>query len=627
MNVEMLPVVLMFAMVGAIFASSGGTNQVGIDNVYNFSYSGELKKFESPQEIKEFIKKRSEYYDYEMGRVFLDGPIAFMEAPMGTTAPAMTTAPVMAGDFSTTNIQVAGVDEADFVKNDGRYIYIVSGGAVSIVDAYPPEGAKVLSEITVKGSARELYINGDTLVIIGDDFEADTPKVQEEGILPRATLAPSTTTAPYPGGFRYNKAVVYIYDVTNRTTPKLQEEVSVDGAYFNSRMIGDYVYMIATQYADYNNFRIPEFSGLEPGKEPDVYYFDEEDYSYIFTSIISVPIQGNEGVEGKIYLLGSAQNMFVSQNNVYITYGKWGRGTEKTIVHKIKILDGEIEYNATGEVPGHVLNQFSMDEFENHFRVATTTGFSGANHIYVLDEGLEIVGKLENLAPGESIYSARFMGEKGYLVTFKKVDPLFVIDLKDPENPEVLGKLKIPGYSDYLHPYDENHIIGIGKDTVGADGSDFGWYQGVKLALFDVSDVENPREISKMVIGDRGTESPALHDHRAFLFDREKNLLVIPVVIAKISRDRNYDPSEIHYGKYVWEGAYVLNIDTESGITLRGGISHDSESEEYDDRFYYGSQYSIKRSLYMGDVLYTISEGLIKMNDLDTLDEINNVSI
>jgi uncharacterized secreted protein with C-terminal beta-propeller domain len=403
MNVEILPVVLMLAMAGAIFASSGGTNQVGIDDVYNFSYSGELKKFESPEEIKEFIKKRSEYNDYGMGRVFLDGSIAIMEAPTGTMAPAVTTAPAKAGDFSTTNIQVAGVDEADFIKNDGRYIYIVSSGDVLIVDAYPPEGAKLLSIITVKGSARELYINGDTLVIIGDDFEAYTPEVQDNDIMPGATLAPSTTTAPYPGGFRYNKAVVYIYNITDRLAPELQREVSVDGNYFNSRMIGDYVYMIATQYADYNNLRIPGTSGLNTEEEPDVYYFDEEGNSYIFTTVISVPLESQKKeVQGKIYLLGSARSMFVSQNNVYITYGKWGEGTEKTVVHKITIKDGAVEYNAPGEVPGHVLNQFSMDEYENHFRIATTTGFSAANHIYVLDEGLKIVGRLENLAPGET---------------------------------------------------------------------------------------------------------------------------------------------------------------------------------------------------------------------------------
>ena len=147
--------------------------------------------------------------------------------------------------------------------------------------------------------------------------------------------------------------------------------------------------------------------------------------------------------------------------------------TERTVITKFGLDDGEVEFLGTGDVKGHILNQFSMDEYDEHFRIATTSGNfwqgDSANNVYVLDPDLEVVGELEDLAPGEKIYSVRFMGEKGYVVTFKKIDPLFVIDLSDHENPSVLGKLKIPGYSDYLHPYDENHIIGIGKETVEAE--------------------------------------------------------------------------------------------------------------------------------------------------------------
>ncbi len=197
------------------------------------------------------------------------------------------------------------------------------------------------------------------------------------------------------------------------------------------------------------------------------------------------------------------------------------------------------------------------------------------NNVYVLDQNLDIYGRLENLAPGEQIYSARFMGNRCYLVTFKKVDPLFVIDLTDPGQPEVLGELKITGYSDYLHPYDENHVIGIGKEAVAAEEGDFAWYQGVKISLFDVSDVANPKEIAKYEIGDRGTDSPVLNDHKAFLFDRSKNLLVLPVSVAEI------DPSQYPggmpswaYGEVVWQGAYVFDISLERGLELRGKITH-----------------------------------------------------
>jgi len=327
------------------------------------------------------------------------------------------------------------------------------------------------------------------------------------------------------------------------------------------------------------------------------------------------------------------------------------------------------------------------------------------NRVYVLDEDLKIIGKLEDLAHGEKIYSARFVGKRAYVVTFKKVDPLFVIDLSNAENPKVLGYLKIPGYSDYLHPYDENHVIGIGKEAVDASDSDrsgrnldFAWYQGVKVSLFDVSDVENPREIGKLVIGDRGTDSLVLNDHKALLFDKEKKLLVIPVSVAEIDRSKyrecsseeledynsyNYCLTPNTYGEHVWQGAYVLNIDLENGISIRGKITHFDEkynakygyardevigtnrTDEYGvvwtkesnsgygnwrgpthyssirtnedvDKYlggisykpnFWDYRYQIQRSLFMDNVLYSVSQSKIKANDLTTLNEINKVEL
>ncbi len=198
-------------------------------------------------------------------------------------------------------------------------------------------------------------------------------------------------------------------------------------------------------------------------------------------------------------------------------------------------------------MPGQVLNQFSMDEYDDHFRIATTTWTytnltsNPTNNVYVLDMNMSIVGKLEDLAPGEHIYSARFMEKRCYLVTFVMIDPLFVIDLSDPTKPAVLGQLNITGYSNYLHPYDENHIIGVGKETSPSDEGFFAWYQGVKISLFDVSNVSDPIQIANYTIGDRGTNSPVLYDHEAFLFDKEKDLLVIPVLVAKVDRSQYPD--------------------------------------------------------------------------------------
>jgi uncharacterized secreted protein with C-terminal beta-propeller domain len=339
---------------------------------------------------------------------------------------------------------------------------------------------------------------------------------------------------------------------------------------------------------------------------------------------------------------------------------------QKTVVHRIAIDNGNIEYKANGEVPGYVLNQFSMDEQDGYFRIATTTrnewwgpgplgmGIAAtrtqvlttqnqvqaaessasqepqsSNNVYVLDSDLKIVGSLENLAPGESIYSARFIGNRCYLVTFKSIDPLFVIDLSDPANPKVLGQLKIPGFSDYLHPYDETHIIGVGKEvdeSIDADkvhSPNAVYYTavgGVKLSLFDVSDVSNPKEIAKIAIGYTGTDSEALRDHKAFLFSKDKNLLVIPILLI------NEPFKDFGVRPVTWQGAYVFSTSLDTGFTLKGRITH-APSNATNDYYYYYGPYSVTRSLYIDNVLYTISEKSIKMNALDTLNEIKSVEL
>jgi uncharacterized secreted protein with C-terminal beta-propeller domain len=374
------------------------------------------------------------------------------------------------------------------------------------------------------------------------------------------------------------------------------------------------------------------------------------------THVISINIYDDE-VNQKSFLLGSSQSMYVSKNNIFLAYTKYnyvypipliggsGDGNiESTILHKISINDGDISYVAQGEVPGRVLNQFSMDEHDGFFRVATTVGnvwdqdVKSSNNVYILDKDLNRISEIEDIAPGEQIYSARFLGGKAYLVTFKKIDPFFTLDLSDPYNPKILGKLKIPGYSDYLHPYDENHIIGIGKDTVEALDSlkesrnlDFAWYQGLKIALFDVSDFKNPKEVAKIIIGDRGTDSPALYDHKAFLFDREKELLVIPVNLFEISDEikEQYDEDTGSlYGEFTFQGAFVYRLSLENGFEFKGRITHLDDEDILKSGYYgYWGSSSISRSLYIDDVLYTISNNMIKMNNLETLIEINSIKL
>jgi uncharacterized secreted protein with C-terminal beta-propeller domain len=309
----------------------------------------------------------------------------------------------------------------------------------------------------------------------------------------------------------------------------------------------------------------------------------------------------------------------------------------ETVVYRFALNNGKLDYTGKGQVPGSILNQFSMDESEGFFRIATTKGslfeegeYTSKNNLYVMDPDLEICGRLEDVAPGEKIYSVRFMGDRAYMVTFKKVDPLFVIDLKDAKNPTILGALKIPGYSDYLHPYDENHIIGFGKDTIELsnegtwkkDGTT-AYYQGMKIALFDVSDVNNPKEKFKEIIGDRGTDSELLSDHKALLFSQDKELMAFPVTVMEIKDGGNVsEGNRPVYGSFSFQGAYVYNVDLEEGFKLRARISHISE-EEYDKSGdgWYSSNKNVERIIYIGDDLYTISKGMIKANSMTDMKE------
>jgi len=586
--------------------------------------AGGLQRFSSYQELKGFLKTAPSYpgYWYWGGRggLMLDGALTFSAAENGP-------------NYSKTNIQVEGVDEADIVKSDREYIYLATDNRLIIARAYPTQEARILCELELEGTIEGLFVNGDKLAVLQGDGSAYG--IWREDNLSYYSYADKTS--------------VRVYDVTDRESPILERNLSIDGYHISSRMIGDYVYLVASGSAwiGENKIALPRISGDNGTTEiqpADIWHSATLDNGYGFTTIMSVNVvNDDEDPVHETLLLGSASTIYVSPSNIYVTFPDWSGGSGKTGIHRIHIDEGQIEYHATGDVPGALLNQFSMDERGEYFRVATTAWSASTfearqhNNVYVLDQNLDIVGRLENLAPGEQIYSARFMGSRCYLVTFQKIDPLFVIDLKNPYAPKVLGELKITGYSDYLHPYDENHIIGIGKEAVAAEEGDFAWYQGVKISLFDVSDVANPREIAKYEIGDRGTDSPVLYDHKAFLFDRSKNLLVLPVHVAEI------DPSDYPggvpswaYGESVWQGAYVFDISLERGLELKGRITH-CDGEEPDKsvsrRSAPWSSYSgysscyVERSLYIGNVLYTISDQTIKMNDLETLEEIGEISL
>ncbi|MEW6448244.1 MAG: beta-propeller domain-containing protein [Bacillota bacterium] len=640
-----------------------------------------------------------------------------MKAAEGS--PAMQATPEMPRDYSATNVQVAGVDEADVVKTDGNHLYVLSGNEVVILKAYPPESARVLSRIDFPGAPAEAFIARNRLMVLGTKAET-------------------------------GDLLIRVYDVSDKEKPVLKKELTSPGRCVTSRLIGDYAYVIVnapvygTDKSGTNQVVLPKIkvNGRERTVSPTrVHYFDVPDYDFQYTVILSVNLQDeNKPVTEKTFLTGVSQNVFASQEHIYLTarkmpdlerqsdgffqrllpalpaglrdamipirdskadfatklsraesavdeylnkldpgaapalinritvsYEKWqqdlAREHDRTVIHKLAVAGGSVTYLCKGEVPGQVLNQFSMDEHQGFFRIATTAegfSFSGPwvtrNNVYVLDENMRITGRLEGLAAGERIYAARFMGKRCYLVTFRQVDPLLVIDLEDPREPKLLGELKIPGYSNYLHPYDDHHLIGIGKEvvaepvplpavvpgrTVGAPvpmradqaaggagvagpGGTVGppvrvipptREMGIKVALFDVTDPTRPKETAKYVIEGWSVDSPALHDHKAILFSKPKNLLAFPVSFQPVYRETDGMPL---YRQ--WQGAYVFDISPK-GIHLRGTVKHGPDNHpdfpDYDC--------PVKRCLYIENVFYSVSERMVKANDLNTLKEINRI--
>ncbi len=569
-------------------------------------------------------------------------------------------------DYSTTNNQVEGVDEADIVQTDGEYIYQVNKNRVIVARAYPADKMTVVAVVRFSDDSSfipsELLLGEHKLIVIGSTAA-------------KADYMPlSTGTAPdiYDPGYSAKRTMTkaFVLDISDKKTNNINiiREVEVEGSYLSSRKIGPYLYLVANKPINYYDIRnsnpkpLYRDSKLNGGSYREIgydgiHYFPE----FVGANYMTIAGFNVEDVNSKVFIssyLGTGNNMYVSEKNIYIARTNYYStpiilsdkaslavpimpstyNNQNTLVYKFAMENGNVTFSGKGEVPGNIINQFSMDENNGYFRIATTVGNVlgtgeniSRNNLYIMDQAFKITGKIEDIAPGEKIYSVRFLGDRGYMVTFKKVDPLFIFDLKDPAKPVILGKLKIPGFSDYLYPYDENHIIGFGKDAVESSYGDFAWYQGMKIALFDITDVNKPVEKFREIIGDRGTDSELLYNHKALMFSKSKNLMAFPVTVMQIPDSLKADTpsSDIsQYGQFSFQGAYVYEIDLEKGFRLKGRITHISP-EEYPK---YGTYYSrddnyVERAMYIDDTLYTLSKGKIKANRISDLKEINTIAI
>lgn len=607
---------VMFAILITIFMPNITLSPINEVKYEEVSQTGDLPKVDNFENLYAMLEKRVE----KEKNIILDS-VTTNQSTSADSA-VLNEEAASAEDFSKTNVQVEGVDEADIVKTDGNFIYYLTNSALTITDV---NNVKLTSKVVFNNKEfepQEIFLKDNKIVIIGITYR----ETEEKNIV--------NTEYYYPTNETYT--VAKIYNIDDRENPKLERTVEIEGYYLSSRMIGDNVYLISNKYIyaylckDYKQSQLdeeefkPQYIDTATGEEIKsigfdcIYYIPEfEDTNYL--NIAAFNITNNKPANITSYLGGGSQ-VYSSATNLYITRTKYNYddGSEiNTEIYKFNLKDATCTFSKTGKVPGSVLNQFSMDEKDGYFRIATTdstswSSESNTNNLYVLNENLEIVGKVEGLAPGERIYSVRFMGNRAYMVTFVQTDPLFVIDLSDPTNPTVLGELKIPGYSKYLHPYDENHLIGFGENTklVNYGYGDQVVTDGMKIALFDVTDPNNPTEMYSVNIGEEGTYSELLNNHKALLFSKEKNIIAFPISIT----GEDYEVT--------FQGAIVYGLSLENGFEEKGRITN----IENDINKYYPRN-SIQRIIYINDTLYTLSRNLIKATDMNTMEPKGSIKL
>jgi uncharacterized secreted protein with C-terminal beta-propeller domain len=593
-----------------------------------------VNSFKDLPQLQSFLLANAKSAQRYGGRgIFFGGLPANVEFGPALETSVISAASEVSPSYTGTNVQVQGVDEPDIVKTDGTHLFVATDDKVTIINAYPPNSAKILSAINFSGSSvLGIETSQDRLLVISQQGSTDS------------------------------LIELLLYDVSNLSSPRLVGNSSIEGSYVAARMAQGYVYAIVQQ-ASYqfgeNGTAKPalpqvyENGNLVALPPSSVYYAGNDTQISYYTMIVSVNLSNGANSVTSV-LTGPSSTIYVSTENIYVVYTNYlqyyadgipgdvftggvvtaadaGYGGQNSTIFRASYSNGTVEVQAVGYVPGTVLNQFSLDEYDGYFRVATShiTAVDGnattSDDVYVLDQEMGQVSALKNIAPGENIYAVRFVGDLGYVVTFEQIDPLFVISFQDMARPVILSALKVNGYSDYLYPLPNGYLIGVGKDSVPSSSGNFAYYLGLKLSLFQVFDNGTSIQVSRYLIGDRGTDSPVLSDHLAFTFDSTRDIMVIPVLLAEVSGNQTYDPnSPPPFGDYVWQGVYVFNV-TESGFTLLGRVSQYPAGQNYGDSP--TSALQIDRSVIIGDTLYTISQSEVMVSGLYSLSTLATIPL
>lgn len=517
------------------------------------------------------------------------------------------------GGYSQTNTQVAGVDEADIVKTDGKYLYIAGNNTVRIVRA---DGGKLTDAAKIKLESskyvQEIYLDKDRLILVGNR--------QESSGAPDGPIYPMPLVKSILPYYFKSWSFVDVYDITDPMQPTYLKGHEMEGSYQTSRKQDGIVYLITN--SNPGGIVMPlvrETDGRvveDSVKISDITILPDR-FSPGYVVLSAMDVLGDQKTQVEA-LTAYSHLAYMSENALYLASGD---ADNQTIITKIKIAGTMMGYAGSGKVPGNLQNQFSMDEYQDHLRVASTTwdkDWVSENALTILDASMSVTGSVTGLAKGETIYSVRFFGDRGYVVTFRQVDPLFVFDLSDPAAPKVTGELKVPGFSNYLHPVGENLILGIGQEIKplyeqDASGNfvetDRTRQDGIKFSLFDVSDLGQPREVDKLVVGGENSYTEAFYNHKAVMVDPERGIVALDAYVME--------------DKTTWQGKQGALVVSYLGanLTLKGMLEYIQPSNTSGE-LPYG-----RRVAYIGNTLYYIQDGVITSYQYDTLQKIESLEL
>ena len=523
-------------------------------------------------------------------------------------------------DSSQTNTQVQNVDEADIVKVHKNNIFYVAGKKVVILNAENSENSSKIAEINYEQEEfypTEIYVNDEKMVVIGNVNNSMTCK----------TIIGDTTRdiAQIPE----NKINMIIYDIRDKKEPKEERRIEVEGNYLTSRMIDNNIYLVSnkniyaknileksTQELDEKQY-MPKYKDTIVSEN--INYIDYNKISCFentnntnYLILVGLNLESKEEVNIQTFL-GAGEYIYSSEKNMYIAVSniEYDEGyrikNSSTDILKYELSNGNYIFKAETQIDGIINNQFSMDENDKFFRIATTVGDpfnvtkETSNNLYILNEKLEEIGKLDKIAPDEKIYSVRYVKDKAYIVTFKQTDPLFVIDLSNSSNPVILGEVKLPGYSTYLHPYDDTHIIGFGYDT--KENGKRVINNGLKMVMFDISDYTSPKVLFETKAADKNSYTSLTYNHKSLLYSKDKNIIGFPITAYSNGKTNSK--------------AQIYKIDLEKGFILQGEIIHNSKN--FDEE--------IKRVVFYNNAYYTLSNKMVKVVDMDDLQLIKEIEI